>query len=141
MKYDLSTKEGRTAAIQDINDGFIWTLRANHLEISPEAVCRVGMSYIELGIAASGAYLAKGFKIAFASTVELHCASNNLLIGERENEINICGSGNFDPSVKEGYWRTIHAAEILKNWEVVCAIVNTHCKMYDDLEKAIFKTN
>lgn len=135
---DLTTKDGRIAAINDIEDSFLKSLRRNLFEICPDAVCRINRDSIELGIAATGSYMDKGFKMAFASDIQLYAANPDDIFGRKENEINFGSSGSFNPSVSESYWRTIHAASILKNWNIASKMVNDHCKMYADLEKEIF---
>ena len=139
---DLKTQEGRTTEIKAIENSFLITLRGNSFDVCPDAVCSVNRNSIELGIAATGSYMEKGFKMAFASDIQLYAANPDDIFERKEaNEINFGSSGSFNPSVSESYWRTIHAASILKNWEMACEIVNTHCKMYADLEKEIFALN
>jgi hypothetical protein len=132
---DLTTKEGRVAEMVKIENSFLTTLRANGFDIAPDAVCRINKSSIELGIAATGAYADKGFKMAFASDILLYSAEP----GRKENEINFGSSGRFTPEVRESYWRTIHAASLLKNWKMASEIINTHCRMYAELEKECFE--
>ena len=130
---NLKTQEERLLAIKAIGDSFLTSLRGNGFDVCPEAVCSVNRSSIELGIAATGAYMDKGFKLAFASEISLYACDHDDMFGRKENEINFGSSGVFTPSVKESYWRTVHAASILKNWDLACEIVNFHCKMYADL--------
>ncbi len=78
-----------------------------------------------------------------STAIELYAKryDNELGFGRKENEINFGSSGSFNPSERESYWRTIHAASVLKNWAIVSEIVNIHCKMYSDLSKKIFEVN
>ena len=138
---DLKTQEGRTAELKAIEDSFLISLRGNSFDVCPDAVCKVTRNSIELGIAATGSYMGKGFKMAFASDIQLYAAEPDSIFGRKENEINFGSSGSFSPEREESYWRTVHAASILKNWILACDIVNTHCKMYADLEKEIFELN
>lgn len=138
---DLKTKEGRVAEIEKIENSFLVTLKTNGFDISDDAVCQINRSNIELGIAATGSYMDKGFKIAFGSAITLYASDPENIFGRKENEINFGSTGCFTPDVRESYWRTIHAATILKNWDVACQVINEHCKMYADLEKEIFDTN
>jgi hypothetical protein len=137
----MKTKEDRQEAIKQIEISFLTTMKDNGLELSDDAVCRINQNSIELGISAIGKYAEKGYLIAFASAIELYPKSydDELGFGRKENEINFGSSGSFNPSERESYWRTIHAASILKNWAVVSEIVNTHCKMYFDLCNKIFE--
>lgn len=138
---DLKTQEGRTAELKAIEDSFLISLMGNSFDVCPDAVCKVTRNSIELGIAANGSYMDKGFKMAFASDIQLYAAEPDSIFGRKENEINFGSSGSFSPEREESYWRTVHAASILKNWILACDIVNTHCKMYADLEKEIFELN
>lgn len=138
---NLKTKEDRQEAIKQIESSFLNTMKDNGIEISDDAVCRINQNSIELGISAIGKYAEKGYQMAFASAIELYSKSydDELCFGRKENEINFGSSGSFNPSERESYWRTIHAASVLKNWAVVSEIVNTHCKMYSALSKKIFE--
>lgn len=138
---DLKTQEGRTAEIKAIENSFLISLRGNSFDVCPDAVCKISRNSIELGIAATGSYMDKGFKMAFASDIQLYSAEPDSIFGRKENEINFGSSGSFSPEREESYWRTVHAASILKNWAMASEIINTHCKMYADLEKEIFELN
>ena len=140
---NLKTKEDRQEAIKQIESSFLTTMKDNGLELSDDAVCRINQNSIELGISAIGKYAEKGYQMVFASDIELYAKSydDELGFGRKESEINFGSSGSFNPSEMESYWRTIHAASVLKNWQVVSEIVNTHCKMYSDLSKKIFEIN
>jgi len=140
---NLKTKEDRQETIKQIENSFLIIMKRNGIELSDDAVCRINQSSIELGISAIGKYAEKGYKMAFASAIELYAKSydDELGFGRKENGINFGSSGSFNPSERESYWRTIHAASVLKNWQVVSEIVNTHCKMYSDLSKKIFEVN
>jgi hypothetical protein len=127
MKY-LTRKE-LIIEVKKIEDSFLSELRINLFELAPNAVCRISEGNIELGI--SG----KDNKMAFASSIELYGVDRFF---NRGNAMNFGSSGNFTPEVKESYWRTIHAASLLKNWDKACEIINNHCKMYSDLQKECF---
>lgn len=138
---DLTTQEGRASELNAIENSFLKALIVNGFDVCPNAVCIVNRNSIELGIAATGAYMDKGHKFAFASEISLYANETDSIFGRKENRINFSSSGDFDPSVSESYWRTIHAASILKNWTMACQIVNIHCKMYNDLEIEILASN
>ena len=133
---DLTTEEGRILEVRKIEESFLKSLRDNNFEVCPSAVCYVTSRARELGIASEDDYKNKGYKMAFASEISIS-ATYNSFSDIKGNEINFGSSGSFTPSVKESYWRTIHAASILKNWETAIIIVNSHCKMLADLEKEI----
>lgn len=141
MKNNLKTKGGRIDAIQNIENSFIASLRKNNFDVATDAVCRIGNSSIALGIESQGDDKTNGFKTAFASEIDLYAANPDKTFGRKENEINFGSSGCFTPNVRESYWRTIHAASILKNWDKACELINEHCKMYSDLVKEIHNQN
>lgn len=138
---DLKTEKGRRFEFKKIEDSFLSQLKENSFEICPDAVCNISFNSIELGIKASGSYLEKGFKMAFASDITIYCRNQHNIIRDRENEINYGSSGSFTPKEESSYWRTIHAATILKNWELAFSIANEHCKMYSTLIEKIEKEN
>jgi hypothetical protein len=140
---DLKTKEGRLEAIRQIEEGFLTALRKNGVELSDEAVCRVSLDTIELGISATGKDAEKGYMMAFASAIKLYPINylEGHRIGRGENKMNFGVTSAFSPSDRECYWRTIHAASVLKNWEIVSEIVNKYVKMYHDLVKKIAEEN
>ncbi len=139
---DLTTHQGRSDAVKDIQDSFLTILRQHNFDISPNAVCNVWRNSIEIGIAATGEAARKGWKMAFASEITITASEpEDSIFGKKDTEINFGSSGSFNPSIKEPYWRTVHAASILKNWTFASIVVNTHCKMYADLEKQISEQN
>lgn len=143
MNFDLSTSTGRNAAINALEKSFINSLRQNDIELSEDAICSIGRSQIQLGIKEKAEHLIKGFKMEFSSIIELYAKIENSEdnMFDRDNEINFGSSGSFSPKSKACYWRTIHAASVLKNWNVVCEIVNVHCKAYVELYKDIQSIN
>jgi hypothetical protein len=121
---NLKTEQGRKSAIEEIEQSFIKSLREIGVELSDEACCEVRGLSIELSYDKSGWF-------------EVLIRTNR---GEF-NTINFGSTGSFTPENKEAYWRTIHAASILKNWDKVCQSVNEHCKKYSYLVEQIKKQN
>jgi hypothetical protein len=128
---NLKTKEGREKAIRQIEEEFLTVLRKNNVELSEEVVCSIYQDRIELGIIDK--YSEIDHRITFESIIELYPKSF-----KRENEINYSSSGSFNPSNRASYWKTIHAASILKNWDIVSEMVNKYVRMYNDLINKIF---
>jgi hypothetical protein len=48
-------------------------------------------------------------------------------------KINFGSSGSFTPENKASYWRTLHASEVLKNWDVVCEILTDYINALNEL--------
>ena len=55
---------------------------------------------------------------------------DSLLKTIRKPKISFGTTGSFNPESIGDYWRSIHAASILKNWDVVVEIVNLFCNEY-----------
>lgn len=70
-------------------------------------------------------------RIAFGSDIVIYSRETGFL--KRENKINFGSSGSFNPDDQVPYWRTIHAAEFIKNWDKVCEVVNKYCKKVGDI--------
>ena len=123
---NLKTEQGRKSAIEEIETSFIKSLREIGVELSDEAYC--DLTELSLSVHQSK-----------QSTDAIYIRSIHTL--RQKNQINFGTSGAFTPENKEAYWRTIHAASILKNWDKVCEAVNEHCKRYSDLVEEIKKQN
>ena len=132
---DLKTLDGRLFEIQKIEKSFLESLRKITNDIAPHVVCSINSDYIELAIPDESG------RVAFASEVQVYSRTVRNWGVLRDNRIHYGSSGVFKPINPAPYWRTIHAAAILKNWTSVCEIVNEHCKQYEDLEKEIFEEN
>jgi hypothetical protein len=113
---------------EQLQEDFITALRDIIATISANAACQINFNSIEIGIAD-----------------ENNCIDNNSAItiyakqytfnGElqRDNELNIGSASNVTPNSEAKYWRFVHAAEILKNWDKVCNIVNQYIFKYRNL--------
>ena len=110
-----------------IEKDFIKNLRSKGLQLSDNAVCNISSNEVVIGV---NYEKRKGYQMDFASDINIYCARTTLGF-LKECEINFGSSGSFTPECKASYWRTIHATEILNNWESVCNIVNLYCRQYD----------
>jgi hypothetical protein len=116
--------------MENIEENFLKELRKNKFEISNNAICRIYKDRIELGIFKDVSDKEVN-KMVFGSVISIYVRSNIDVFSEirneiKENEISFGSSGAFDPSDEASYWRTIHAASLLKNWELACKIVNKY---------------
>jgi hypothetical protein len=136
---DLTTEQGRKEAEKEIENSFLNSLRTYGFQIADDSVCVLDKNKIELGIESTKK---DGWRIDNQSSIDLYAErkGKDVVYMERENSINFGTSGNFTANDKACYWRTIHAAEILKQWEFACKLINQHCKAYAKLEKQIFNT-
>lgn len=130
---DLTTQQGRSEAISEIENSFLNTLRVSGFDIADDAVCIIDRSKIEFGIKSNK----EGWLIDYQSVIDLYAERKGKgdVFYDRENEINFGASGSFNPNDKACYWRTVHAGEILKKWKTAIVIINEHCKAYAKLEK------
>ena len=117
--HDLKTEQGRKSAIEEIEQSFIKSLRKIGVELS---------DYVCVQMSNHGVYIQSNPSSFLEVTIYIN-----------ECRINFGSSGSFTPGNKEAYWRTIHAASVLKNWDKVCEAVNEHCKMYSELVEEINK--
>lgn len=128
---NLKTEQGRKSAIEEIETSFIQSIREIGVELSEDVYCATYTQAIQIALKATGERKDNGFKTAFASEILLY----------KDKGMDFGSSGAITPENKEAYWRTIHAASILKNWDKVCEAVNEHCKRYSDLVNEIQKQN
>ena len=89
-------------------------------------VITIGSSSLEISVAPENPK--SEFETLFASDITFYSSP----FYEREPEINFGSSGSFTPENKASYWRTIHAANILKNWEKACEIFKMYCKKHKE---------
>lgn len=117
--YELNNDKVLIYWLDNLEESFITELRSNGVELSDDVVCRIYDSVIRIRLD------------TFGSDIELYAIyyDEEISLGNKENRILFGASGSFDPSDKASYWRTIHAASILKNWDIVCKLVNDYCKL------------
>lgn len=94
---------------------FLCKLKENDFELSDLTMLTISKSStiksIKIGILETDNESTYFGDMAFASDIDLTLYGNDRL------KINFGSSGSFTPETKNCYWRTIHAATILKNWE------------------------
>lgn len=130
--FNLKTTEGRKAAVKALEENFIKAFIAAGIELCKQTVARIGRDTI---------YFYVYFNEDSGGEITFHSNNDCGVLRPRENSINFGCSGEFTPANKFSYWRTIHAASILKNWDAACAVVNEYCKKYVELEKEMDDAN
>ena len=100
-------------------------LLAMQLGFSDEILVIVYDNSVRLGIEVEK----NSTSFSFASDV-LFSIQRTSIIGHWEAEISVSSSGAFSPKNKSSYWRTIHAAIILQNWDAMNEIFSRYCKRY-----------
>jgi hypothetical protein len=136
MKTHLQTKEGRAAALQAIEDNFIAELRKAGVELADNAVAMMDYYHATIGLKCN---LIRGLKVQFLSDIDFY--GKNPMYAKSKNEISFGSTGSFTPSDQACYYRAIHAASILKNWDKACEILEKHLQMRRDLIEQIKKDN
>jgi hypothetical protein len=126
---NLKTPEGRHAAINALNKSVIEELRNAGVELEETAVARVDYNVIDIGI------YKNPIQMIFASDVTIYRR-------DEETRLVVGAGGSFNPTSDPAqYWRTIHAASLLKNWPAVVEVVSAHCQKYRELMDRIREEN
>jgi hypothetical protein len=108
---------------QQIKDEFI----ANGFEACEDTFIQISGRSLEIGLCNRDPKR-PGWKFTFASTFDWYL----------KDGINVGTSGTFNPSNADSYWRTIHAASILKNYDKLQVIAKKYCKLYNEEENRYF---
>lgn len=134
---NLKTTESRLEALKKINGDCHQAFINAGIELSPDAIFGLSSSTLDISIRCLNKESRSYRSSVFASDITIYAKRNNYY--NQENEINFGCTGSFNPENKASYWRTIHAASCLKNWDKVCEIVNTYCDRYKQLEDEMLK--
>jgi hypothetical protein len=124
METNLKTAKGREDAIKKIEKNYINELRNNGFELSNRACTIIRENKIDI-------YLIKSSMLPDINSIL------TIYINDKLSILFSCPV-SFDISNKSSYWKTIHAASILKNWEKFIEITNKYHKQYLELLNKIF---
>lgn len=108
--------------VNESNNNFVQDLRKIGVELADNVNTIIGERSIELGIGNVGNF--------YTSSISLYPETISLTGKIEKNRINFGSSGSFTPEDNNEYWRTIHAASILKNWNKVSELINKYCSEY-----------
>lgn len=137
---DLTTEEGRKAALLALMSDFIAEVHEQFNGFHEKLSVRINDRIVEIGVhdpeKSKGVYMAH----QWGSKVELYPDSIDFGGEPAPAKINFGSSGSFTPDAPE-YWRTIHAAIILQNWDEFVKLVNQCCQKYTELHNDIIKVN
>ena len=106
-----------------IEKEFIKEFKSMGMSLSKDMIATVEETCVTIGLEL------EPNRMAFGSDVVIYAKRYY----RNENSINFGSSGKFNPSDQASYWRTIHASEILKNWNKVSDIVNKYCQKVEEL--------
>ena len=126
--YDLTQLEDRKAAIENLNNECKKAFIDNGFEAAPDC---------KFDILSGAIKIMSGNPLAAISLYSSYSPYGRA----REVEMNHGISDSYTPANRSSYWRTIHAASILKNWDKLVPLVDKCCTAYRELEKEIFKVN
>lgn len=138
VKPDLTTEEGRVSALVNLNKQCEMAFRNAGVELSFDCLFGISENLIEISIRNTDPN--KKAMVAFGSEVQINNKKDNIL-GKRDYGFSTSSIPNCTPDDKISYWRIIHAASILKNWEVVTGLVSEYCEKSKELSNLIYAIN
>ena len=113
--------------MSELEIDFIKALKGANIELSNDVICRIYETTINISV------LGQDDKILFASDIDLYPIKKQSTYSDKcDNKISFGSAGSFDNTNIACYWRTIHAASILKNWDIVSILVNSFCSRYSE---------
>lgn len=109
------------------------TLKNLGLHIADNAMVVIHETQVEIGIRKDE------YNFEFASEFPIYSRKTPYGGEKIENSMNVSSSGTFNPNNTSPFWRTVHAGEVLKNWEAVCEIVNHFCGLFTNFLETLRK--
>lgn len=135
----LTTEAGRKEAAENLHLELFAKLKSLNLGFHPELRGRIDETVIGLGII-DAVNPDRIHTTMWGSEIQVYPAIERF--GKvRFPEINFGASGSFSPENTGPFWRTIHAAIILQNWEVLMPIFKDFCERYTILMNEIQNAN
>ena len=130
--YNLKLVKDRIEALKELTNNCRNDLKKIGLELCPTARIIINVNNIAIS---------NGTPDSSFSDITLHFSNDSIISKNNKNTINFGYSGQFSPKDIGPFWKTIHAASILKNWDATCKIVNEYCQKYNELVVAIEEAN
>lgn len=127
---DLSTKKRRIDAMAAVGEDFITELRDMGLNLSPEAFAKVKVDCIVIGTGS----IEDG--MIFRSSFTLYLKEEFINSSEH---LSVPSSGNVDTTNTPEFWKIVHAAEILQNWDMVVTAAQQYCQRFAELKLMIIE--
>ena len=137
MKQDLTTKTGREKAFRQLEALLIDTLISAGVRMNKNTWITLSGSQMDIYLINKDKESKYYRKPVFASDINIHL--NKHFSGKESFKISFGTSGSFSPEDEAPFWRTIHAANILNNWDNVCKISKEYFDKYTELETLIVK--
>jgi hypothetical protein len=130
MNYDLTNSDQRKMYKRELENSLITDLKKK-LNMSDNAICLIHRTSLIICT-----NIKDDKRIDFGSEVNLYRRNDDdTLYQKEESRIDYGSSGSFSPSNKASYWRTIHAAEILKEWDYFIEVSDKYFHKIDELMK------
>ncbi len=117
------------AKIKKLEKEFLVELWQIGVELANNAVCMLDSNGICIGIKATGDQAKYGNTIAYGSEVVVRIGEN------KKFKMSYFSNSEFCIDNKASYWRTIHAASILKNWKLICKKIDKYTFIIKKLEQ------
>lgn len=131
---NLTTTEGRIEAVRALNLECKNSFKREGIEICEDALFALSRVRLEISIKSPNMEERESL---FASEVSIYCKSDI-----RDNfSISVGSSGNITPEDIGPFWRVIHTANILNNWNIACELVMYYCNKYSKLIEDIKEVN
>ena len=131
---DYTKKKHRQAALDNLEMAFMTEMENTISGFHRRCIAKIHRNRIDIAIQDE-----KGNEL-FASDVSLYPETTSTFFPQ-EKGINFGSSGAFDPKHEAPYWRTIHAAIILQNWDIAMGIVETYCMKMEELMEEFKQAN
>lgn len=132
---DLRIKENRVKQLDKINKDLTNEIFNSRIRFNPLTQISVNDTYIHFTFSA----ITGGVKNSANITVYREIKDRGFL--NQDGGINFGTSGTFNPENVAACWRTIHAAIIINNWDLIMMLVEEYCGKYEKLGKEIKKQN
>ncbi len=128
---DFTNIEERKAVVKELNESLLKDLVVLGIKLHENVVVFINRNTVVISIMEDN-------KMLSGSDIVIY---RNDLFEYAGVEISFYG-GSFDPSNNVAhYWKTITAADILKNWDAVVLLVKEYCAKYEELCIEFMKAN
>lgn len=133
VEFENSYKEmSEKLTLEKLNYDILVELKKANVELSPNSKANVYSDRIYLFVVDDNG------ESIFGSSLDVTATKLDKLLNIiKKSKISFGTTGSFDPNSLGDYWRTIHAASILKNWDAVIEIVNLFCDEYNKILNSV----
>ncbi len=126
MRHELTTEQGREAAFDELNIGFVNALLAQGIELVDNTIAVLSVSGARLEVHDDTC------KILFGSGIDFY-SQRSKFGALSKNSISYGSCGSFNDQDMASVGRTLNAAAILTNWRNATAVLEDYCLKYRNL--------